>query len=160
MKKQLMIGAAAGSLCIISLVGIASAATNAKPATLAQELASKFNLKSSDVQAVIDTHKTEEHTYREGLEADRIAAAVKAGTITQAQADALTSKLAELEAGRPRQGTKPTDAERAAMKTKMESFRQWVKDNNIPRELLGRGGHREFGDRGMHHVDMMGSDAN
>jgi hypothetical protein len=145
LKKQLMIGVAAGSLCIISLAGIASAATTTKPASLAQEIAAKFNLKSADVQGVIDTHKTEARSYRSGLETDRIAQAVKDGKITQSQADSLTAKLAELKADRPTDGTKPTAAQKAEMKSKMDAFRQWLKDNNIPKNLVHGGGRGGFG---------------
>ena len=144
-----MIGAAAGSLCIISLVGIASAATNTQPASLASELAAKFHLKQTDVQSVIDSHKTEEHAFREQAVKDRIAQAIKDGKITQAQADALTAKLAELKpATKPADGAKPTDAQRAAMKAKRDAFRQWLTDNNIPQDLVGHGGHGGFGHRG------------
>ena len=156
LKKQLMIGAAAGSLCIISLVGIASASANTKPASLAQEIAGKFNLKPADVQAVIDTHKTEKQTYRGQAEADRVAAAVKAGTITQSQANALKAKLAELKTDRPTGGAKPTDAQRAAMKAKMDDFRQWLTNNKIPESLV-----RPYGNGGREmHENMMGPDQN
>ena len=158
MKKQLMIGAAVGALSLVSVAGIASAATATKPGSLASAIAAKFNLKTADVQSVIDTNHTSMEAYRDTKRADRIAAAVKAGTITQSQADVLTTKLAELEASRPAKladGTKPTVAEMEAMKSKMEAFRTWAKDNNIPKNLIGmsHGGH------GM-HWEMMDSEAN
>ena len=156
MKKQLLIGVAASSLGIVSLVGIASAATNTKPAMLAQEIAAKFNLKQSDVQTVIDTHKSEERSYRDEKQADRIANAVKAGTITQTKADTLTAKLLELKANRPTEGSEPTAAQRTAMEAKMDEFRTWLEDNNIPASLVRPFGH---GGRGMHE-GAMGADHN
>lgn len=144
MKKQLAIGVAAGAFGLVSLVGLATAATETKPVSLASAIATKFNLKEADVQSVIDANHEARHAYRETERADRIAAAVKDGTITQSQADALTKKLAELEAfhpAKPTDGTRPTEAEMTAMKAKMEAFRTWATENKIPKELIGRGGH-------------------
>lgn len=141
-----MIGVAAGAFSLVSIAGIASAASTTKPASLASAIAAKFNLKAADVQTVIDSNHSAMNTYRETEQADRIAAAVKAGTITQAQADALTAKLAELKASRPAKlsdGNRPTEAEMTAMKAKMEAFRTWANDNKIPENLIhtGHGGH-------------------
>jgi hypothetical protein len=151
MKKQFMIGAAASALCVISLVGVTSATSGTKPASLASELAAKFNLKQADVQAVLDAHKGEKHMYREQKVKEHIAQAVKDGKITQAQADALIAKLAELHPVKPATG-KPTEAEHKAMKVKMTAFHQWLEDNDIPKDLIGHGirGHHGPGGPGMH----------
>lgn len=145
---------------------------------LAAAIASKFNLNQSDVQAVFDGQKSEMETRRREQMAqmqasrqqefaDRLAQAVSAGKLTQAQADAVKTKHAELqaqcEAQRTAAGDKKnmTKAERQAameaQRTKMEAGRaelkQWAADNGIPEEYIpagfmggggGRGG-RGFG---------------
>jgi hypothetical protein len=156
-KRTLAIGAAGSAFCVMALVGVASAATGAKPASLASEIAQKFNLKPADVQSVIDSHKGEIKMFHETEQKDRIAQAVKDGKITQTLADQLIAKEAELHPASLTLGTKPTESERTAMKAKMSAFRQWVKDNKIPENLVRPFDHRG---RGMHGGMMTPSDQN
>jgi hypothetical protein len=141
----------------MALVGVASAATGAKPASLASEIAQKFNLKPADVQSVIDSHKGEIKMFHQTEQKDRIAQAVKDGKITQTLADQLVAKEAELRPASLTPGTKPTEDERAAIKAKISAFNQWVKDNNIPENLVRPFG---YGGRGMHRGMMTSSDQN
>ncbi|MEN9604960.1 MAG: hypothetical protein RJB39_645 [Candidatus Parcubacteria bacterium] len=112
---------------------------------LVTAIATKFNLKTADVQAVFNEHKgqmgAQMKAQHSAKVADRLSAAVAAGKLTQAQADLIKAKLAELEANR----STLTDAER---KTAMKA---WTTANNIPPELMMMGGHtgkRPHGPRG------------
>lgn len=100
--------------------------------TLATTIAQKFNLNASDVQSVIDTVMQQERAKHEQehaqMEATRLKSAVAAGTLTQAQADLITAKEAELKAARAA-GTKPTQAD-------IQSLKQWAIDNDIPTEVM------------------------
>jgi hypothetical protein len=158
MKKQYIAAAiVAGSLGLGGLgVGVVSAATDTKPATLVDELAQKFNLKKADVQAVFDQHKTEMDASREQKFTEKLDAAVTKGTITSAQKDLIVKKVAELKASRDanRDAMKDkTQAEReAAMKADRDALQTWADANKIPMDLLmggmggPGGGHMRGGD--------------
>lgn len=126
---------------------------------LAAAIAAKFNLNSAEVQAVIDQEMSSRRTAMEAEQAknfsDRLAKAVAEKKLTQAQADLITAKLAELKAVREN-AKDQTPAERlAAMKAQMASLKQWAADNKIPEGYLMFGrpemdkGH---GPRDMHRM--------
>lgn len=163
MKKGLM---TAGIITAVSVVGItgasiASAATNAETkanpvSSLVDAVASKFNLNRADVQSVFDEQHTKMQAAREQAIQDKVAQLVTDGTLTQAQADAINAKRAELqkerEADRTGDQTK-TDAER---KTEMESrkttLNTWLKENGLSADysylLMGGRGHGPGGHDG------------
>lgn len=127
---------------------------------LVAAIASKFNLNVSDVQAVFDEQKVLMNANREEKQAtmkaemekkvaDEIAQAVTDGKLTQAQADLLVAKRAELEAQRlafvqeQRDGSKTKEeikAERDARQTEMkacqDSLKQWMSDNGISTDYI------------------------
>lgn len=159
-----MVVVAAVSLCIVgATIGAASAATDAVKTDpmsgLVAAVASKFNLNTTDVQAVFDEQKAkmnvERATGRQQRFADRLTKAVADGKLTQAQADLITAKKSELEAARASLETKTPAERRAAMEAQATALKQWAADNNIPDGYLscqgpGRmGGHRgfEFGNK-------------
>ncbi len=152
LKKSLIIGAGIATLGVGSL-GVVSAATTSDSTdgstSLVDKIASKFNLDKTKVQAVFD----EEHAAREAeMKADRAAAlkqAVTDGKLTQAQADHISAAWTEMEAARPTDGTKPTDAQREAMKAKMDALKTWLDEQNIDlKGIDGLGMHGGFGGHG------------
>jgi hypothetical protein len=123
---------------------------------IATAIATKFNLNATDVQTVIDDTMKAELAEMEKNRPDRLAQAVTDGKLTQAQADLIKAKQEEVKTTMESQKdtTKNmTQAEReAAMKTQTETLKQWVTDNNIPKEyimFLGKPGKGPGGDRGM-----------
>lgn len=121
----------------LSFAGVAvyaSQTQGANPmASLVTKIAEKFNLSQSDVQAVFDEYQTQMQTERQQKMdqqiADELAKAVLKGKLTQAQANLITAKRAELKSQMQQNtGTPKTQEERQAQKTLLE---QWAKDNGI-----------------------------
>lgn len=165
MKKKLIIAASVATIGIGSLgVGIANAQTSTSGTGIVDKLATKFGLKKAEVQAVFDQEHTEREAQMQQNVADKLAAGVKAGTVTQAQSDAITAKLKEFQATREANRDKMqsmTEAERkAAMEAERTAMQKWITDNNIPEEFAifaHMGGHG--GPGGMHEGrGMMGGD--
>ena len=126
--------------------------------SLITAIAQKFNLSTTDVQAVFDEQHTQMEAQHKAEEATRLAAAVANGTLTQAQADAITVKKAELESAREAnkdtfQNLTPTERE-AKMTAERDALKAWATENNIPEQYLmflggGHGGRNGHGDRGF-----------
>lgn len=148
MKKLHLITAAAITLAVAATtIGVTYAATNvtgedANPMhTLVTAIATKFNLSETDVQQVFDEQHEQIMAQHEQAQADRLAQAVTDGELTQAQADLIIAKLAELKTNRP-------------------DLKQWASDNDIPLEYLPQGGpgmhrpgmeHKPFGERAVNN---------
>jgi len=131
-------------------IGVANAATSTSgspSSSLVDKLVAKFGLNKADVQAVFDEERTAREAERLQNITDKLAAGVKAGTITQDQSDKILAKVKELQANREANRTKMesmTDDERkAAMEAERTAMKQWITDNNIPDEFarLVRGSH-------------------
>lgn len=144
------IGLAAGG------IGAANAASNNSPANpmsnLVNAIAQKFNLNTSDVQAVFDQQKAQMDAQMQQAFTDRINAAVTAGKLTQAQADLIIAKQTELKANEATFESMPPAQRQAAMKTQIDSLKVWATANNIPEAYLplgGRGMGRSPGGRGF-----------
>lgn len=154
MKKHLVAAGIVAATATAGVAGLSSAyaetasTTNHDPmSSLVQAVATKFNLKTADVQAVFDAQRTQMHQQREQAVKDQIAGLVKDGKLTQTQADKLNAKRTELEAER--------DSNRAAMQGKTAAERRaavqehkteldtWLKDNGISTDYayLLMGGH-------------------
>jgi anti-sigma28 factor (negative regulator of flagellin synthesis) len=147
-KKTLLVGAGVLAVGAGSL-GVASAATTNTASTgdntLVQKIADKFGLKQSDVQAVFDQDRASHFADMQAKRTAALKQAVTDGKLTQAQADYITKAWADIDAQRPSDGSKPTDAQRTAMKTKVEALRDWLKQQNLDlRSIAGMGEH------GMH----------
>ena len=139
--------------------------------SLVQAIATKFQLNATDVQQVFDQSRQEmeqkmqaEHAVRQ---AEMLAKAVTDGKLTQAQADLINAKQAELNAAF--EATKAqalTDAERkTAIEAQRTSLEAWMKTNNIPAEyarfVYGFGGPMGPGGRGgMHKGGFAGMKGN
>lgn len=157
MKKQLV---AAGIVTAAALTGatgytVANAATDTAGAnpmsSLVQAIATKFNLKTSDVQAVFDEQKTKMDADREAEVKAQVAQLVKDGKLTQAQADKINAKRAELNKQRETDRAANQNLTAEQRKSKMEehgaAMETWFKDNDIDaryRYLVG-GGHGKLG---------------
>lgn len=118
-----------------------STATVVNPMTdLVNALATKFNLKASDVQQVFDEQHAQMEAQLQQKFVDRLAQAVKDGKLTQDQADKITAKLAELKTQRETNketfANQTPEERRASMKEEMTALQQWAKDNNVPMEYL------------------------
>ena len=160
MKRPLIIAASVASIGLAGAMGytVANAATKPQAGTtLAQEIATRFNLKKDDVQKVFDEHHQTQQNKQESRMKDKLTALVKENKLTQDQADKITTKRAEMQ--------KDREANREAMKAKTAAERQqsmeqhrtdlenWAKQNNIPTEYLhfifgggrGHGGMHEHG---------------
>lgn len=123
---------------------------------LVNALAQKFNLNSTEVKTVVDTvmasEKASMQANREARQstnlADRLAKAVTAGKITQAQSVLITAKVQETKTFMESMKNK-TDAERkAAMKTFKTNIETWATANNIPKEFIMMGGMKGMGGKG------------
>lgn len=172
MKKSYKLAAAGTLLVGLLATGVsaaqASEATKANPiSNLVAALAQKFNLNQSDVQKVFDEQhaamETQMKADRTAKDKELLAQAVTAGKLTQAQANLITAKKAEIEAGRDAfraslEG-KTKDQIAALMKTQAESLKSWATANNIPGDYLrfvGGFGHGKMG-RGLGFGEHDGS---
>ncbi len=144
------IGVAGIATAGVSHAVTSSTNTNTNPVTsLAEAIAKKFNLKTADVETVIkDQHAAMEQERDAKVKAE-IAQLVEDGKLTQAQADAINAKRADLQ--KEREATKPSSTEsqtdrKAAMEKRKSDLDAWAKQNNIPNEYMhyvmgGHGGH-------------------
>jgi polyhydroxyalkanoate synthesis regulator phasin len=154
-KKSVLIGATAAVVGVTSLagIGIASAATTATNGnSLVDKIATKFGLKKADVQAVFDQNRTEKEAERLQNVKDTLAQAVKDGKLTQAQADAITTKMTEMKTFMDSLKDKTADERHTAMDAKRDELKKWADDNSIPEAYrrfvmggpgrgMGMGGH-------------------
>lgn len=173
MKKQLVIAGAVASIGIAGVTGIGVAnaettSTDANPHTkLVDAIASKFNINKDEVEKVFDEQHATMQAERNAKTDESLAKLVSEGKLTQAQADALKAKRAELEAAR--EANKPdhsaldamTEEQRKAemekhrteMETKRSELEAWAKEQGIDTQYLryamgGDKGGREFGNHG------------
>jgi polyhydroxyalkanoate synthesis regulator phasin len=155
MKKQLAIIGAVAAISAAGLTGatIANAATTTSVtnpmSSLVDAIASKFNLNKSDVQSVFDAQRTQMDADREAELKTEVAALVTSGKLTQAQADAINAKRAELDKQRQTDmaaGQSKTDTERKAdMDAHKTALDTWMKEQGIDTQysylLMGGRGH-------------------
>jgi hypothetical protein len=151
--KKVIIASSIAALGVTGLAGGAVFATaNSTSGTdpmsgLVSAIATKFNLKKDDVQKVFDEQRTQMETQREQEVKDHVAQLVKDGKLTQAQADKINAKRAELVKEREANRTSEQNLTDAQRKTKMEERKTaldtWFKDNNIDSQYvyLLMGGH-------------------
>lgn len=129
--------------------------------SLVSAIATKFNLNSADVQAVVDdVMKAERASHMAKMQenqATRLAKAVTDGKLTQVQANLITAKLSEIKASMEANRIANQNLTEAERKTKMqaehESLKAWATANNIPMNFLsqfGGRGHGFDGGKGPH----------
>lgn len=151
-KKSIMVGAAIAAVTLGGLgsAGVVSAATSSSSTgstSIADKIATKFNLDKAEVKAVFDEERAAHHAERKADQAAKLATAVKDGKLTQAQADYITNAQAEIESlrGSATPDTE-TDTVREQIKVKMEALHDWAATNNIDEQYVhggqgGPGGH-------------------
>lgn len=171
MKKHLVIAATAATIGLTGLgVGVAHAATTTSStstnpmSSLVDAVATKFNLNKADVQQVFDEQKSKMNAEREQTIKNEVAKLVTDGKITQAQADLINAKRAEMQKQHDTNKASMqsmTDTERkAAMDKEKSDLEAWAKQNNIDsqyvRYVFGGGhGHGPGGHRG--DIDGIGN---
>jgi len=145
-KKSVIIAGAVATIGLAGAggLGVASAAGNVQSSatnnSLIDKLASKFNLKKADVQAVFDEDRTARQAARQQQVEERLTQAVTDGKITAAQKAAILAKQAELQAkmnaDRASMPDKTPAERRALMEQNRAELKQWAADNSIPAAYL------------------------
>lgn len=159
MNKQSIAVIAAAVIIGVGTFGVSSVfaqdTTNAHPMdSLVQKIASKFNLKQNDVQAVFDEVRTERQKVMQTANEERLSQLVKEGKITEAQKQLLLQKHTEMQGkmGERMRNLSPDEkqSQRNAKRAEMET---WAKENNIDVQYLmpqgekGKGfGHQRIGE--------------
>lgn len=147
MRKNIVIAGIATAVGVTGLTGftVANAATERNGSadhrtSLIQAVATKFNLKEADVQSVFNAQHEKMEAEREAEVKAKIAQLVSDGKITQAQADKIIAKRAELKAeheaeraANPDMTREEMRAERSAHRTELEA---WAKENGIDSDYL------------------------
>lgn len=163
MKRRL---AAIGAITAMSAAGftgvnIANAATatdSTNPmSNLVDAVASKFNLDKTEVQSVFDEQRNAMEAERETDRKAQVSQLVKDGKITQAQAEMINAKRAELqkerESNRDMMPGKMSDERKAEMEAHKTELDKWFSDNGIDSQyrylLMGGPGHSPEGPGGM-----------
>lgn len=169
MNKKYLLYLAIPAVTLVAVGAIAIGSASAASTTtgtgnfmsnLVNAIATKFNLNPADVQQVFNAQKTQMQTQMQTKMqqkfTDKINQAVTDGKLTQAQANLILAKQADLQSQQAAfqaslQGETKTQVQ-AAMKAHMDALKQWATDNNIPLQyLMFGGGFRGRGGFGMGH---------
>jgi len=137
-KKSLFAASAIAVLGLGVITTLHTSPTYAASNTtnLVDRLVERFSLNRDDVQAVFDEHRSGLMADHEQTMKDRLAQAVTDGKITQAQADLITARHAELKTFMESLKDKTMAERQEAMKTKMDELKKWAEDNDIPLQYL------------------------
>lgn len=121
---------------------------------LVTAIAERFNLNQDEVQAVFDEQRdqmeADRQAAREASQAERLAAAVTSGKLTQSQSDAILAKQNEMKDFMASLEGKTQDEKREAMKTQMDALKTWADENDIPEQFIRLGGPGGMRGRGGH----------
>lgn len=122
-------------------------AEGSSPASaLITAIAKRFNLNENDVKQVFDEQRGQMQSHmrqkRQDILHNRLTKAVADGTITQAQADAITAKEAEVQSQMHALKDKTPQERQTAIQSLQTALKQWATDNNIPKKLYPFGGPR------------------
>ena len=150
-KKALLITGVTGIVGLASLGGVVSAANGSTGGdTLADKIATKFNLNKDEVQKVFDEDRKAHEAEHQAKMEEHLTQAVTDGKITADQKDAIIAKHAEVKAYMESlKDQDKTDEERKTlMRQKLEEVHQWAQDNGLSDYFMmkglggpGHGGH-------------------
>ena len=151
-------GLGLGSIGIGTGLAAPNDVTRHNSSSLIVRIAERFRLPQEDVQAVFDEQRQEMETARQQGQVRRLAALVEDGTLTQAQADALKEKQAEMHAAMESFKDLEPEARQDAMKAQMEQMRSWMQEQGIDfpdRQEGAPHGAKRFGRAGGFERPMM-----
>lgn len=152
LKTTIITGAALATIGLGAAgTGLASAASDSTnpQASLIEKLAAKFNVSQSDVEAVFTADRQEHQAQMQADMVSRLAQAVTDGKMTQAQAGYITNAQKEIEALMQQASPgQETDAQRQAVRDKIDALRIWATQNNVDEQYVGPGNHRGPGSPG------------
>jgi hypothetical protein len=142
-KKALLVTGAASTIGLSSMVGVVSAQASTTTTndsstkqSLVDKIATKFNLKKDDVQAVFDQDRQEHQQEMQQRLEDRLNKAVTDGKITQQQKTQILDKLKEMKTYIESLKDKTPEERRNLMKAKHDELKKWAQDNNIPLQFI------------------------
>lgn len=141
-RKIMALSAGASTLAIAGMVGIGtvSAASATHGTSLANRIATTFQLSTTDVQKVIDQNQADRQSKREQTYQIALAKAVTDGKLTATQEQAILTEHAKLEAELSAASGKGSHkATRATVRAEAKS---WAKTNSIAASWLL--GHRSL----------------
>lgn len=160
LKRTLIIGAGVASVGVAGLAGVATtsaltASDSSTGTSLIDKLVTKFNLNKDEVQAVFDAERTEHMAEMKAERAEALKTALSDGKLTQVQYDYIVNAQVEIDALIEASGSREdqSDEEKAAIKEKFETLRDWFKDQNLNLRDLGISPGHGRGGFGNHHSD-------
>lgn len=137
-KKALLVTGISAVVGLASVGGVVSAATTGSNETAAptghsliDKLAAHFNLDKNEVEKVFAEHHEEKRANLGAKIEEKLAKAVEAGYITEAQKTAILEKHQELKDYRQSINDKPIEERRELMKAKHEELRKWAEENGL-----------------------------
>lgn len=154
----LIVGTILGTGLFVAQQISAKDSTQNPMSSLVQKIATKFNLQTSDVQAIFDQDRTEREAQMQTEYEATLTKAVTDGKITEAQKQLIIAKNKELETARQtnmdQMKNMTEDQRKTAMDAERTSLEDWLKQNGIDRQYMqsGRGG--------MHGPEGMGEPPN
>jgi len=143
--QKAFIAAVATATIGASSIGAATAfaatpGTHPQVDNLVKAIATKFNLQTNEVQRVFDEQRALGQATRQAERIQHIkeslAKAVTDGKLTQAQADLVTAKRAELEANKPDPSKNTPEEMKKIMQTHRDELQSWAKENDIPLRFI------------------------
>lgn len=149
-KRNTIMLASAASVAILLGGSLAAqksfAQEGATKTSLVELIASKFNLKKDEVQAVVDQFGQQKQAERQQSYEERLTQAVTDGKLTAAQNDLILAKEKEMQAKMEANRQLATEAERrAAMEQEKTDLKKWATDNTIDLKWLHPFGGRKGG---------------
>lgn len=152
-SKKMIVPAMAFTILGASVVGMSSVNAQSKSDSLAEKIASKFNLSQDEVQAVVDESKQEHMADRQAKKTERLQEKVNDGTLTAEQKTLLEARFTQMQEERMqfRDQDLTREERQTQMKQKRDELKSWAEENNIPIDELqsgggmGHGKHNRFG---------------
>jgi hypothetical protein len=145
---------------IVATNAFAQTNTQSTVPSLVQEIASKFNLNQSDVQAVFTQHRQEMQSKMESNYETYLANLVKSGTITEEQEQLILNEhkqlMSQMQSNVKNAKGMTPEERKAQMQAQMQNVQNWAKQNDINIQYLRPFGPglRGFGRFGKYHPNL------